>query len=195
MNDVDWWRTDAQPEDVGVIADRLTDMHVARLRVALGGRLAGRGAWGLDLGCGWGRLLVPVADTYPRADFMGVDVIARAHPDRRWPRNARWMATDGRSLTLVAETIDAAWSVALFQHLPGDTVRGWLIELSRVLRPGGVVCFQFVERCDDTPDSVRAYKHRRADVAGWCARAGFQLVGTEADAETPEWVWCVAEKP
>lgn len=100
----------------------------------------------LEIGCGTGRLLRPLA---ARArEVWGVDVsevmvtlAAERLPDLP---NVRVMANDGRTLAGIPDrSVDLVCSHLVFQHVPERAVvAGYLREAVRVLRPGGLVRFQ-----------------------------------------------------
>jgi 2-polyprenyl-6-hydroxyphenyl methylase/3-demethylubiquinone-9 3-methyltransferase len=91
----------------------------------------------LDVGCGEGRL----AGELLRAGFavVGIDVAEeplrrarRAHPDldvRLVPVHGDWPLEDA--------SFDLVWAGETIEHVP-DTA-GWLSEVRRVLRPGGIL--------------------------------------------------------
>ena len=98
----------------------------------------------LDFGCGAGRLsqaLAAYAD-----EVVGVDVsepmleTARAlDPEGR----VRYMLNTAESLAfLETGSVDISYSSLVLQHLPPALARGYLAELVRVLRPGGLLVVQ-----------------------------------------------------
>lgn len=143
----------------------------------------------LDLGCGVGRLAVPIADEHPNWRIIAVDtdpeMIATA------PRriNIDYRAVVDGCLGLADESVDSAYSVIVFQHLPDEGVRRYLNEVRRVLRPRGWFQFQFAvgeEQAD------YHYQRSRGEIAVWLAQAGFQRVGTSGDVRFPTWCWVEA---
>ena len=95
----------------------------------------------LEIGCGIGRLLKPVAARCRRA--VGIDISPKmvAHAERylRDTPNAEVRVNDGCSLPNVADaSIDWVYSHLAFQHITRrDVVERYLCEIARVLRPGG----------------------------------------------------------
>lgn len=148
----------------------------------------------LDLGCGPGRLLAPLAMGNPRVDFIGVDISPRmlGAARRVCPRNVSLVEGDGRTIP-VAVPLRMAYSVLVFQHLPDDAVQGYLAQISDLLVPGGVLVFQYVSGTDDH----FLNHHRRADtVERWCEDVGLKPAGHALGSKGHyQWNWIQAVKP
>ena len=89
----------------------------------------------VDLGCSTGYLLEDLQAAYRDAVLIGVDLVAaglrKAH--RNVPQ-VRLLRADVCELPLEDESVDAALSANLLEHVPDDCRA--LSELRRVLRPG-----------------------------------------------------------
>jgi SAM-dependent methyltransferase len=100
----------------------------------------GEGARVLDAGCGTGELTARLAEKFPGASFIGVDV-EDAHLDRSRQRCARFgertkfQRDDVLALSFPDASFDLAVSRHVMQALP-DAKRA-MAEMVRVLRPGG----------------------------------------------------------
>lgn len=145
---VDWerWstrlsRVDPRAEDesdfwsLGV-AD--VEMILADVAHRLPGRLAA-----LELGCGWGRLMRPMAARF--REVWGVD-ISQAMLDRAATAmadvpNIHLRRCNGHDLALLPDqTFDFCYSMFLFDCLPTRAlVRGYIQEAHRVLKTGGIL--------------------------------------------------------
>ena len=152
------------------------------------------GGSGLDLGCGPGRLTLPIAAAWPDVTVIGVD-IAETVIDAATavaPANATFLIGDGRTIPLPDETVDAAWSMLLFQHLEADAVRGYLSEVARVLRLGGMFRFQW---CTGSTNSPYAHDYLWEDLTPWCNEVGlYRISPVEHDPDWPTWRWVTVEQ-
>jgi SAM-dependent methyltransferase len=95
-----------------------------------------RGARVLDLGCGTGRFLDLASEGLDASPGMAEQ--AR----RRWPHKRIHLAP-AWSIPTPDGAFDAVFSMHVFMHLPLDVIHRVLEECWRVLRPGGVMVFDF----------------------------------------------------
>jgi SAM-dependent methyltransferase len=95
----------------------------------------------LEIGCGIGRLLKPLANRCRRV--IGLDLSEKM---AEWSRdyladtpNAEVRVNDGRALSGIADgSIDFVFSHLAFQHITlFEVVESYVAEIARVLRPGG----------------------------------------------------------
>ena len=97
----------------------------------------------LEIGCGPGRLMRPMAPHF--TEIHGVDVsdeMVRMAAERlRGTPNAHAHHGSGADLAMFAdETFDFVYSYAVFQHIPSrGVVFGYLREARRVLKTGGIL--------------------------------------------------------
>lgn len=105
---------------------------------------ANRRAWrALEIGCGPGRLMKPLAAHF--GEIHGVDVsdemIRRAVENLKGVPQAHAHHTNGSDLAPFAdESFQFVYSYAVFQHIPSrDVVMQYLREAVRVLRTGGIL--------------------------------------------------------
>lgn len=103
----------------------------------------------LEIGCGIGRLMKPIAQRCRR--LIGVDIspkmIEHAHDYLADVPNVELHLNDGRTLDGVADnSVDWVYSHLAFQHLTSyDIVESYIAEIARVLKPGGycrIQCWQ-----------------------------------------------------
>ena len=159
------------------------------------------GARVLEIGCGPGRILVPMAAA--GADAHGIDVSPVSLD--RCRRFARDRGVDVTLATAESDVpfegpFDFVYSVAVFMHLPRKTAVEYLMAARRSLADGGVGCFTF--RDLDHPESRRKFRedlhkrystrvrfHTAEEVRNFMQVAGFEDVTVVRDhAEAPRLV-------
>jgi len=136
----------------------------------------------LDFGCGCGRTLRWLVESYPTTQFYGVDVDADAI---RWCANNLEGATFVHSsplppLPFPAGYFDIAYCFSVFTHLDEFLQDIWLGELKRIVRPGGIVIL--------TVHGQNAAKVLDEDAATELARTGFlHLRSRKLAGIVPDW--------
>jgi malonyl-CoA O-methyltransferase len=131
---------------------------VAGLQRAVGAELLGRlpadlapATW-LDLGCGTGHFSRALAECFPRAEGLALDIAEGMLRHARPQGGARrFVAGDAEALPLREATFDLLFSSLAVQWC-GDFA-AVLAEAGRVLRPGGV--FAFSSLCVGTLQELR----------------------------------------
>lgn len=110
----------------------------------------------LDIGCGTGRFLDFLKQTWPRLPVLGLDMseayikYARRHL-RRWSR-INFVVGGAEAIPAPDDSQDAVTSIFLFHELPPKVRRDALAEFARVLKPGGrLVLVDSLQRGDE-PD-------------------------------------------
>lgn len=123
----------------------------------------------VEIGSGLGRICLALADRFERV--VGLDIspemIERSRELVDAPR-VEFLLGDGASLAGIAdESADLVLTFTVFQHIPDPKViDGYIVEAGRVLRPGGMFCFQW----NNTPGSIRWTIRRR--LLGLLERSG-----------------------
>ena len=130
----------------------------------------------LEIGCGIGRLLRPMAARFQRV--IGFDVSAKmieqSHEYLADCKNVETYANDGSTLPGIADnSVDFCYSFICFQHIPRkEFIASYLREALRVLKAGGVFKFQvdgqtwperLTERCRNM---ARRVVYRNRDTSG-----------------------------
>ena len=121
----------------------------------------------LDAGCGTGYCTRALAQRYPRAQVVGLDIAAamttRAQADhgarfslRRWRRRDHYICGDAESLPLASDSVDMVFSNLAVQWCDPQAV---FAEFRRVLRPGGLLMFTSFG-----PDTLRELRNAWAVV-------------------------------
>jgi ubiquinone/menaquinone biosynthesis C-methylase UbiE len=97
----------------------------------------------LDVGCGTGRTLHQIARTHPALRLWGVDLSpAYVKVARERARDATIAIENGEALPFADGAFDIVTSVYLFHELPRNARRNVVREMSRVLRPGGLLVIE-----------------------------------------------------
>jgi SAM-dependent methyltransferase len=98
----------------------------------------------LDFGCGVGRLTNALAEH--ASTVVGVDIassmITRARKLNQNPERTSFVHYDGRSLPFDDNTFDSAVTLLVLQHARPAIQLASLLELQRVVRPGGALVVQ-----------------------------------------------------
>ena len=154
----------------------------------------------IDMGCGFGKSTIPLAQAFPRAQVTGVDVsepclkLAAAEAKSSKLSNIQFRQADARQTGLDAEKYDLVTSTMLLHELPEESVDAALAETRRLLAPGGVsIHLDF--RTEDPFWQFVMYGHAqrnnepflepliRMDLAAAYRKAGFDEVRIEPFAE------------
>jgi cyclopropane-fatty-acyl-phospholipid synthase len=126
----------SEGEDLEAAQERKLDYICRKLRLQAGQRL-------LDLGCGWGGLVMHAAGRHgvdatgitlsrPQAELAGKRIAASGLAE-----TCRALVCDYRELD-EAEPYDALASVGMFEHVGEDLLPIYFARAHRLLRPGGV---------------------------------------------------------
>ncbi|MFZ0217050.1 MAG: methyltransferase domain-containing protein [Candidatus Dormiibacterota bacterium] len=132
----------------------------------------------VDIGCGPGRLTLPVARAVGEdGEVLAVDVQPamlrrlEGHARRDRLRNVRTLAAAAGSGALPRDRFDLALLVAVLGEIPTDRRRPALQEIARALRPGGLlVVFEGL---------IDPHRQRRDAILGMATAAGLELAGEE----------------
>ena len=154
----------------------------------------------LEIGCGVGRLLIPLSKRVARA--RGVDIsrvmIDKAQDYCAGIPNIAARVTEGGLDEFAESSLDFVYSFIVFQHVPDKAaVERYVRESHRILRPGGIFRFQVDGRW-------RSRAHRRADtydgvvyspdqLQALLAASKFELL--EQWGEETHYHWITARKP
>ncbi len=124
------------------IRERLLDRKIAAMLRRLEGAAIGRGACGLDVGCGQGWYACEMASRGFTLDGIDQSAGQIAEAERQaGPRgcSARFHTADAEHLPWPDGTFDFAYSINVVHHVtPIDKRNRVLAEIVRVLKPGGL---------------------------------------------------------
>jgi SAM-dependent methyltransferase len=171
----------------------------ARLLLGLEPLLSGRER-ALEIGCGIGRLLEPLAGEFH--ELYGVDVsgemIALGRARLAHLASARLEEIPGAGeLPFPDSFFDFCFSFITFHHIPEKAiVRRYVAEACRVLRPGGIFRFHLFMRPRGLvaglrerwtkKDTWRGVKFTLEEIRAMTARAGLELVELVSEDAYPE---------
>ena len=99
----------------------------------------------LDIGCNWGRW--SIAATKKGYVVAGIDPNILAIPAARrvaqqFGLNIDYQIAGGEAIPFSDATFDVVFSYGVFQHLTKERVKNTLVEIRRVLKPGGIAMVQ-----------------------------------------------------
>ena len=136
----------------------------------------------LEIGCGIGRLLVPLADKYPECNFHGIDIsneMINLAPTRN---NIKYQE--------LTDNLDLVYSMLVFQHIEHQEKINYIKLAYEKLNVGGNLFFQFVIGEENSPYS---YQTSKFEISKILNDVGFKnLIFT--DNMHPQWVFVKATK-
>ncbi|MFI5357201.1 MAG: methyltransferase domain-containing protein [Opitutales bacterium] len=152
----------------------------------------------LEIGCGIGRLLRPLAGRI--GQVHGVDIapgmIGRGRQLLADLPNVRLQVTDGSLAMFADRSLDFVFSFVVFQHIPSKRAIGrYIAEAARVLRPGGVFKFQVDGRARPFwrgSDTWLGVWFQPREIRRLLDAAGLALV--DSWGESTQYYWITAQK-
>jgi len=179
--------------------------------------LAGRES-ALEIGCGTGRLLEPLAKHFEQV--FGVDVsgemVRRGRERLPHLPQVHFVEIDGLgNLPFPDESFNFCFSYITFHHIPiKSVVRSYINESHRVLRPGGVARWHFfgrpagllasIRESVTHKDTWRGCKFTLSEISVAVQTAGFEIVDAQYlpakswrlfGKTPPDVIWITARKP
>lgn len=109
----------------------------------------------LDFGCGWGRIIRFFLKEVAPSKLWGADPVREmidfCKASNKWC-NFNCIGTDPPS-PFEDNSFDLVYGYSVFSHLSEVMQRRWLVELHRIVKPGGLVILttrarRFIEQCD-----------------------------------------------
>ncbi|GJL62326.1 MAG: hypothetical protein NPIRA04_09800 [Nitrospirales bacterium] len=137
----------------------------------------------LDIGCGIGRVLKPLAPHFQH--LIGIDVsgemIAQSKKWLNGLENVETLETSGVDLRpFPKESFDLVYSFVAFQHMPRPVFARYLEESHRVLKTHGYLAFQIpvgVSLDTAIEDTITMRQYSTDELVDELHRCGFQLTG------------------
>lgn len=151
----------------------------------------------LEIGCGVGRLLRPLAARAARV--IGVDIapamVAQGRTLLADLPQVSLQVTQGRFDGIADASLDLVYSFAVFQHIPAKSViAGYIDEAARVLRGGGILKIQVDGRRRSFwrgSDTWLGAWYTRAEIESVLAARGFAIADTWGEATQYFWITAV----
>ncbi|HMJ34365.1 MAG TPA: class I SAM-dependent methyltransferase [Baekduia sp.] len=166
-------------ERVGSLADAddpwtTFDLHGAGARAAIEAALGEDWTWEgkavLDFGAGIGRTLRHFVPELEIADFHACDIDVESVQwlQQNFPAVQSFTNEEMPPIDRPAETFDVIYAVSVFTHLL-DSWAEWLLEMRRLLKPGGVLVASFMTAADYDWLPGTPYDDERMGMFGWAA--------------------------
>lgn len=151
------------------IASRVFDAGGAHLRV-------------LDFACGYGRLLRFLVRHMVPGQLVAAELQEQAVSHVQKAYGVRTLQSTAHPAAFVTdERFDLIWVASLFSHLPEALFREWLLKLTGLLAPGGILCFS-------ARDEVLLPKGEAMPAAGILFRAESENAGLPREQYGTTWV-------
>ena len=159
----------------------------------------------LEIGCGIGRLLKPLAMERNDLEIYGVDVssemIVQGKKRLSAFPNVRLAPVNGKDLALFEnEFFDVIFSYVTFQHIPREYLHNIFREVHRVLKKKGFFSFQMQYREDNTRaeppgNDFRTIRYYTPDMLhSMCSRSGFTVEEIEKPQKKEGYLYVTATK-
>ncbi len=176
--------------------------HVGQIEAAIVGHAGLRDGQSLvDFGCGSGRLASALGQKMS-IEYCGIDVVKALlqYAKKKSPENYRFILNRSLGVPLPDASADMATAFSVFTHLLHHESYIYLEELRRVVRPGGVVVFSFLEfsepghwsQFEATVEAQRSstVPHlnqflERSQIELWSSKLGYQSVGFIDSTKAP----------
>jgi cyclopropane fatty-acyl-phospholipid synthase-like methyltransferase len=150
----------------------------------------------LEIGCGAGRVTRAMAKLFGRVYAVDVsgEMVRQARRALRSFRNVEICQNNGRDLSALGKVeVDFAFSCIVFQHIPSrEVIEGYVREVHRLLRPGGLFKFQVqggtdIELIDD--DTWVGAPISDQEAIAMAERCGFEPRYRHGAGDQYFWLW------
>lgn len=154
----------------------------------------------LDFGCGYGRLTQYLFEFAPGAAISGCDVDHGAirSCQRKFPRGSFVTNHPTPPSPFSNAQFDLIYSYSVFTHLSEPNHRAWLRELSRHLKPGGIMLhtvhsFEYLKRAAAfSPEQLVKYRLAEPVEAWLQSQGGYSYI--VEDSSIPEYGYTIVSR-
>jgi ubiquinone/menaquinone biosynthesis C-methylase UbiE len=118
----------------------------------------------IDLGCGSGRLAKYLGLTFPQINYLGTDLVQELldYAATQSPAHFRFIRHHELSIPAPDQSAEFATAFSVFTHLHHEDSYIYLQDFKRVVRPGGLIVFSFLESTRNWPVFEHMLSSRRA---------------------------------
>jgi len=150
----------------------------AAIQAAVGPDFAWEGATVLDFGAGVGRTLRHFAEEMEVASFHASDIDEEsvAWLTANFPRVEAFTNAETPPLDRPDGTFDLVYNVSVFTHLL-DLWAEWLLELRRVIKPGGLLVCSFMGKQESQPIAGVPWDAERTGMFGFANGQSWSMGG------------------
>ena len=152
----------------------------------------------VDFGCGFGRTGIPLLRYLDAGKYTGVEISKErlriageyvAHEKLEDKRPRFVLSLDLQMPYAADASADMIWALTVISHMPLKDIERFLSSAFRVLRPGGVVLFDYIAAGQQDKTSVKDFRYSTAEMETACRAVGFRIVrvDTARDDAPPEW--------
>lgn len=101
----------------------------------------------LDFGCGVGRVSVPLSEKIRISQFLGTDIVQDLvdYAAEKSPPHFDYKMHRELSIPTSDDVFDIAYAFSVFTHLLQTECYKYLVDIQRVLKPGGTLVASFLE--------------------------------------------------
>ena len=154
----------------------------------------------LEIGCGSGRITRALSEVFGQVyavDISG-EMIRQARESLRDRPNAHVYQNNGSDLAVLNGAlgdiqVDFAFSYIVFQHIPSrEVITGYVQEVHRLLRPGGLFKFQVQGGAEMDPGSDDTWigvPFSDAEAVGMAEACGFEPRYRHGEGSQYFWLW------
>jgi ubiquinone/menaquinone biosynthesis C-methylase UbiE len=153
----------------------------------------------LEVGCGIGRLMKPVAEKVKQVyglDFSD-QMLKESKEYLKDSPNAETLKVQGDwSFRVMSNSMDLVYSVIVFQHIPERLIiEKYMAEIYRVLKPGGIVRIQTLKAPPPNSGFHGFHGHTFKDMDSFKRLFNkFTIIETQEGLGHKDWLWVTAQK-